>query len=209
MLKSRSFKPHALARILGLAFLMALPATAEAVPDSAGVAGAGREAYRPRPLAIWVTPAAGKVGRSMATGGDLRFALANGWGASAGFTVGQELCIFCDRASEQFGAGALLAGYRGVGRLGYVSIAAGPNWGEGERPDRDFQGPIEDDDCEGFLCSDYDHPKVSDRGFGVQVQAQAAWAGRYLGFGMQIQVIYIPRHIYAGTSLILPIGLIK
>jgi hypothetical protein len=193
---------------------MALPAT-EAAPDSAGVAGAGREVYGPRPLSIWVTPAAGLIGNSMAAGGDLRFALANGWGASAGFTVGEELCVLCVTASEQFGAGALLAGYRGVGRLGYVSIAVGPNWGWGERPDRDFQGTIDDNDtnnvdyCGGLFCPDYDYPTVSDRGFGVQIQTQAALAGRYVGIGMQIQMIYIPRHIYGGATLILPIGQIK
>lgn len=140
--------------------------------------------------------------------GDLRFALENGWGASAGFTYGEEFCYFCGHPPELFGATALMAGFRGVGRFGYASIAAGPNLGWEERQDPDFVGTINDEDCDEMFCSDH-FPTVSDGGLGVQVQMQAALAGRYLGIGGQIQVIYIPKHVYAGASLILPIGLIR
>lgn len=211
--ESRSFKPNALARALGLALLtvfIALPAMAEPAPDSASIADPDWEYYRPRPLFIWFTPGPGIIGSVMSMSWDLRFALENGWGASAVFTHGEELCVIsCNQAPVRFGVGALLAGYRGVGQAGYVSIAAGPDYGWGERPDRDFEGIIEEEECDGLFCSHTDYPKVLDGGFGVQVQAQAALAGRYLGIGAQIQVIYIPQHVYAGATLILPIGLIK
>ena len=219
MRESRSGKPKALTRVLGLSLplvlmtLIALPATAEAASDSTGATRVERERYSPRPLSIWVTPAAGSMGKTLTAGGDLRFALANGWGASAGFTYGEELCIFCNHVNEKFGAGSLLAGFRGVSRFGYASIAAGPNWGWEDRPDRDFVATLEDEDdfdCEGLFCIDRgDHPKVTNEGVGAQVQMQAALAGRYLGIGGQIQVIYVPKHVYAGASLIVPIGLIK
>lgn len=115
----------------------------------------------------------------------------------------------CNHASEQFGVGALLAGYRGVGKSGYFSIAAGPDYGWGERPAGNFVADIEVEDCDGLFCPHPEYPKISDRGFGVQVQAQAALAGRFLGIGLQMQMIYIPQYVYAGASLIVPMGLIK
>lgn len=179
-----------------LTALIALPATAGAAPDSTGAPRVEWERYRPRPLSIWITPAAGTFGKTLAMGGDLRFALASGWVASGGFTYGEEFCLFCDHAPEKFAAGSLLAGLRGVSRYGYGSIAAGPNWGWAERPDTNIVETLEDDDdpgCMSFLCHDYyDHPTVSEEGLGVQVQAQAALAGKYLGIGGQIQVISFP-----------------
>ena len=215
MRESQSCQTSTLARALRLALLLALPvlailpARSETAPDSDSITDPDWEYYRPRPLFIWFTPAAGLFGKIPAAGADLRFALENGWGASAGLTYGEELCIYCNSAMERFGAGALLAGIRGVGRFGYASIAAGPNWGWESGPDPDFVPTLEDDiDCDDFFCRD-NHPTVSNEGWGVQIQMQATLAGKYLGIGGQIQVIYIPQHVYAGASLIVPVGLIK
>jgi hypothetical protein len=197
---------------MALIALMALPATAETASDSAGMADPDWEYFRPHPLFIWFTPGPGIIGKALSMSWDLRFALENGWGASAVFTHGDDFSVYRDRASVRFGVGALLAGFRSVGRAGYVSIAAGPDYGWGERPDRDFEGIIEEmeEDCDGLSCSYHPvYPKVLDGGFGAQVQAQAAATGKYFGIGGQIQVIYIPNHVYAGATLILPIGLIK
>lgn len=202
--------------LIVLIALIALPASAATASDSAGMADPDwvAEEYRPRPLFIWITPAAGLFGKMLAAGGDLRFALETGWGASAGFAFGNEICVFsCLQAPEKFAAASLLAGFRSVGQYGYGSIAAGPNWGWAERPDTNIVQTLEDEEdpgCFSFLCHDYDdHPKISEEGLGIQVQAQVAMAGKYLGIGGQIQVIYIPQNVYAGITLILPIGLIK
>lgn len=189
--------------------LIARPAMVGAAPDSSGAAHAGSERYRPRPVSVWVTPAAGRMGNTFAVGGNLHFALASGWVSSGGFTYGEEFCLFCNHAPVKFGAGSVLAGLRGVSRVGYASIAAGPNLGWEQRPDKSIEETLDDDECSGMFCTDPDPPKVTNRGLGGQVQIQAALAGRYFGIGGQIQFLYIPNHLYAGVSLFFPIGLIK
>lgn len=191
--------------------LIALPATAGSALDSSGVTHAESDRYRPRPSSIWVTPAAGRMGETLALGGNLHFATASGWVSSIGFTYGEELCLFCNHVPIQFGAGAVLAGVRGVSRFGYASIAAGPDLGWEERPDKSIEETLDDDadDCSGMFCMDTDPRKVTNGGLGAQVLIQAALAEKYFGIGGQIQMIYIPNHVYAGVSVFFPIGLIK
>lgn len=203
--------PKIFPAIICAAALAGIPAWSVETSRPAGSGGGEApqvRAYQPPPVSIWLTPAVGRYGKSWSTGGTLRFAAAKGWGAGLDIAGGEEMCIFCDYQPERFYAGALLFGIRGVEKGGYIGIAAGPSVGQGTRSRKD---PAFDPDtaCTGFLCGETRYPEVTDEGLGFKVQAEAALTGRFIGIGAQVNVLYIPSHVYAGVALILPLGLIR
>lgn len=188
--------------------LMPVPTERPASPGAAPEGEFAPGPFRPSPVSIWFTPAGGRYGHGLGGGGELRFALAGGFGAGLDVSVAEELCILCGRRPEKMRAGALLLGFRGVHETGYLSVSAGPNWGWGQH-----QGPgpdtSADPDCQGFLCRDSPPPAVTTEGFGATLKFEAALAGRYAGIGVQAHFTLLPGYFYPGISLILPFGKIR
>jgi hypothetical protein len=184
------------------------PAESTATRDAVPVGAMAPRPVPPSPVSFWFTPAGGKYGRALGGGGELRFALAGGFGAGLDVSVAEELCILCGRRPEKLRTGALLLGFRGTNRAGYLSVAAGPNWGWGQHQERGPDIPA-DADCEGLLCWDAPPPAVTTEGFGATLKFEAALAGKYAGVGAQAHFTYLPGHFYPGISLILPFGKIR
>lgn len=201
--------PHTLWIALAAAFAGSFPrpAPASEPPSLSDRAPGGRPSPAP---AIWITPTLGSYGSALGIGTNLRMAWHNGWGAALDVAAGEEMCILCGHIPETFISGAALAGYRSVGRVGYMSMAFGPNLGAGERTEPGTAGRP-DPSCtdEDISCPDLPARSDTFAGLGVQLQAEAAFAGRYAGIGGRMHMILIEDRALFGLSLIVPVGRIR